>query len=139
MGTLLAALVLGATVSLLAVLLSQANSRSMQAYSRAVMEMALANLDSKEASLSRDRTLTELTRELEKLNLVVGQLYLKVNNRTVLDRAPQVGEAPPNSPTRTQIRTETPQEPLEPEGWVETTTSSPTPRRARVTAFAEPT
>jgi len=139
MGTLLAALVLGATVSLLAVLLSQANSRSMQAYSKAVMEMALSNLDSKEASLSRDRTLTELTRELEKLNLVVGQLYLKVNNRTVLDRAPQVGEMPPNSPTRSQARTEMPQEPLEPEGWVEKEASSPTPRRARVTAFAEPT
>lgn len=115
---LLAGLVLGATVYHLAVRLSRAESASLQQYSRDVTSLATESLASNEREITRDRSLAELAKGFEALNVTVGNLYLNLtragsSERTVLSKPLQVGEAAPGSPSVRVTRT---QQPLPPEG-----------------------
>lgn len=136
---LLLAMVLGATVSLLVVRYLQASSLSQLTFSHELMKTAMQTLDSKEISISRDRAVLELTKEMEKMNTVVGQLYLTVQNRTVLQKFPQVGEMPPGSPGRVMSRMDNPMSnpgPSLPAEMVDLPNSSPEEKQAQKTVFA---
>lgn len=139
----LAGMLLGATVTLTVSRLSQAESRSMRESSADLLRLAVEHLSSTEAELRRERTMAEMTSQLEKLDVTVGNLYLTVrqSTRTHLEKPLQVGEVPPGSmPTRLAR----PQATLEPDGLVpepkETPTgSSPAAHETRLRVFAEPT
>ena len=136
----LLALACGATVALLAVLISQANSRSMRDYSKDVMGLALRMMESAEREASKAKSLESLSQSVERLDVTVGNLFMLTQKQTVLQRPMQVGEVPPGSPgVRTTRSPEAPlPETLPPEGLSDTPAPS-AGEQVRARAFAAPT
>jgi hypothetical protein len=119
-------MVVGAMVALTAVWLNsrstQAQSASLQQYSKDVLALSIHQIASDEVQISRDRSLSEMAKQVgelatttDKLNLSVGNLVLmqRAASRTVLERAMQVGEVPPGAPSIQRKRTEPAEEPEE--------------------------
>ena len=135
---LLVAVALGAIGCLQVVRFTQESSASMQQYSKDVMSLAIEALADREAQITRDRSLAELAKQLEVLNLTVGQLWVQSRQaeRTVLLKPIQHGEAPPEAPPMKLRRQTTLPNP----GLVGTEKgSTPAADQVRATAFAEPT
>jgi len=142
---MLAAMVLGAIVTLRVVRHTQDASSSIQQYSKDVMSLAIETLASQEREITRDRSLNDMARTMEALNLSVGNLVLMTRSlgmdgsiRTVHSRPMQVGETPTGAPTRAVPA----QKPLPPEGLADEERpkgSSPAAETTRKLAFAEPT
>ena len=89
---LVAAVALGATVALLAVLISLAYLKSRETFSNAVMEHALRLLEKQEGEAARAQAMNNLSETVGKLDATVGHLFVMNNRRTVLQRERQVGE-----------------------------------------------
>lgn len=110
METLLAALVLllTVTVALLAFRTTRASSASppptsselyatelqrlLTAQSSEMFRVTISALDSKERESKRDETLMQVAQHLLRLDTTVSNLFLQMNNRTVLRPAKQYGE-----------------------------------------------
>lgn len=143
MPLLLAALVLGAIVSLLAVQLSQVLSRSTQENSRAVLQLAMDNLSIKTTEAARTAQMVRLIEIVQKLDLTVGQLYLAsaanpIPRRTILEKPSQVGETIHGTVRRPAVMA--PEPPPLPDGLVEPSTPAPSAAaETRARAFAVPT
>ena len=143
MPLLLAAMALGAIVSLLAVRLSQALSQSTAENSRAVLQLAMDNLSLKATEAARTSQLLKLTETVQKLDLTVGQLYLAsaanpIPRRTILEKPAQVGEVTAGNLRRVPVLI--PEPPPLPDGLVEPNTPAPNAAaETRARAFAVPT
>ena len=149
---LLAAMALGATVTLRAVRATQADSASLQQFSKDVASIAMENLIATEREASRDRSLVSMAETQQALNLTVGQMYHQLRQmqtdggigrvpRAMLqhgETAPAPLTVPPQSPLGPK-----PTEPLPPEGFSEAPEtprgSTPAAERTRDRAFAERT
>jgi len=137
-GLLLLAVGLGAIGCLQVVRFTQESSASMQQYSKDVMSLAIEALANQELQITRDRSIAEMAKQVEALNLTVGQLWVQSRQaeRTVLLKPIQHGEAPPEAPPmkdRRQVKLPNP-------GMVGTETgSTPAADQTRQAAFAEPT
>lgn len=105
-------------------------------------KMAQESVSTSEREAARDRSLSELTVTVGKLDVTVANLYLGLmangQSRTVLRRDAQVGEVAPGSPGTSFRRTQPdlPPEGLAPES---PTGSSPASDQVRRHAFGEPT
>lgn len=138
----LIAILAGAIVSLLAVLLSLVALKSMLTSSERLVESLWERLETEEKSRSLERTIRDAVDRLEKLDVTVGNLYQTVHRRTMLERPLQVGEAPPGSPGmrfRPSVM-EPPPEPSPMEGLAEPPTKGQSVgEQVRARAFGEPT
>lgn len=124
-------LVAGATVALLGVLLSQVFLRSREQLSLELFRHAIQMLSSSERETQRTLAMDEMALTLKKLDQTVANLFVMVNNRTVLQRELQHGEIPPGGRPGPVVRTpwNQPQPPAPPAGLEGTTVpNDATPR-----------